>query len=82
MKNQFKITGLYYEIQGYKFRKYLDIKKVKSIRKTLDLTVIMMSPGSSRPIDGVDNNTIESEAVPDNTQSRIMEVMINCNLQA
>lgn len=28
MKTQFKITGLYYEELGFKFRKYLDIKKI------------------------------------------------------
>lgn len=81
MKTQFKITGLYYEIQGYKFRKYLDIKKVKTALKTPDLTVIMMNPGSSKPIDGIDNNSIESEAVPDNTQSQIMQVMLNCGYE-
>ena len=30
MKTQFKITGLYYEELGFKFRKYLDIKKKKT----------------------------------------------------
>lgn len=81
MKNQFKITGLFYEIQGYKFRKYLDIKKVKSALKSPDIQVIMMNPGSSRSIDGIDNNTVESEAVPDNTQSQIMKVMLNAGLE-
>ena len=81
MKTQFKITGFYYEELGFKFRKYLDIKKVKSNSKIPDLMVIMMNPGSSRPLDGIDNNTTTSEAVPDNTQSQIMKVMLNCNLQ-
>tara|TARA_R110002126_G_scaffold142546_5_gene288469 strand:- start:29827 stop:30417 length:591 start_codon:yes stop_codon:yes gene_type:complete len=81
MKNQFKITGFYYEELGFKFRKYLDIKNIKSACKTPDLMVIMMNPGSSRPLDSIDNNTKESEAVPDNTQSQIMKVMLNCNLQ-
>jgi len=81
MKTQFKITGLYYELQGYKFRKYLDIKKIKTTRKTPDLMVVMMNPGSSRAIDGIDNNTVESEAVPDNTQSQIMKVMLKAGLE-
>lgn len=77
MKNKFKITGLYYELQGYKFRKYLDIKLKTSYLKTPDLMVVMMNPGSSRPMNGIDNNTIATEAVPDNTQSQIMKVMLN-----
>lgn len=81
MKNQFKITGFYYEVQGYKFRKYLDIKKTKSGCKSPDLMIIMMNPGSSRPLDGIENNTKESLAIPDNTQNQIMKVMLNCNLQ-
>ena len=81
MKKQFKVTGFYYEELGFKFRKYLDIKKVDTDIRRPDLMVIMMNPGSSRPIDGVDNNTIESLAIPDNTQSQIMKVMLNSNLQ-
>lgn len=81
MKNQFKITGLYYEEQGFKFRKYLDIKTINSGSKIPDLMVIMMNPGSSRPVDGIENNTQESLAIPDNTQSQIMKVMLNRNLQ-
>lgn len=81
MKNQFKITGFYYEEQGFKFRKYLDIKKVKSGCKNPDLMIIMMNPGSSKPLDGIENNTKESLAIPDNTQNQIMKVMLNRNLQ-
>ena len=81
MKTQFKITGLFYELQGCKFRKYLDIKKAKTALKSPDLMVIMMNPGSSRAKDGIDNNTIESEAVPDNTQSQIMKVMLSSGLE-
>jgi hypothetical protein len=77
MKKQYKITGLYYQIQGFKFRKHLDIKNVKSSCKTPDLMVIMMNPGGSYPIDGIDNNTIASEAIPDRTQSQIIQVMQN-----
>ena len=81
MKTQFKITGFYYEVQGLKFRKYLDIKTVNSGCKIPDLMVVMMNPGSSKPVDGIENNTKESIAMPDNTQSQIMKVMLNCNLQ-
>ena len=81
MKKKFKITGFYYEKKGYKFRKFLHIKKNDSKKKTPDLMVVMMNPGSSRPIDGIENNTKESPAVPDNTQYQIMRVMVNCGLE-
>jgi hypothetical protein len=42
--------------------------------------VIMMNPGSSKPHRWYENNTKESLAIPDNTQSQIMKVQ-NCNLQ-
>lgn len=35
MKNQFKIAGFYYEELGFKFRKYLDIKKIDTNLVTL-----------------------------------------------
>ncbi|HCE54399.1 MAG TPA: hypothetical protein DER05_05070 [Lutibacter sp.] len=78
MKTQFKISGFYYEVLGFKFRKYLDIKKVNSNCKTPDLMVVLQNPGSSRPINGIDNSNEESDAIPDNTQSQIMQVMLNC----
>ena len=81
MKTQFHITGLFYEIEGYKFRKYLNIKKKNSLVQHPDIIVIMMNPGASRPLDGIDNNTVESEAVPDRTQNQIMKVMEACKLQ-
>ncbi|SFS63067.1 DUF1643 domain-containing protein [Lutibacter maritimus] len=81
IKNQFIITGLYYEELGFKFRKYLDIKKINSDICKPDIMVIMMNPGSSRPINGIDNNTEESLAIPDRTQDQIMEVMQNCDFE-
>ena len=81
MKSKFHITGLFYKIKGYKFRKYLNIKKKNSTKKTPDLMVVMMNPGGSKPIDGIDNNTVESDAFPDKTQDQIMKVMSACNLQ-
>ena len=78
MKENFHITGLFYETNGYKFRKVLNIKKKITILKVPDLMVVMMNPGKSRPLNGIDNSDVESEAIPDTTQSRIMEVMLNC----
>ncbi|MCD6112019.1 MAG: DUF1643 domain-containing protein [Bacteroidales bacterium] len=79
MRKQFNITGLFYEDQGYKFRKFLNIKKNNSVKKNPDLMVVMMNPGSSRPIDGIENNIVETDAIPDRTQDQIMRVMINCD---
>jgi len=81
MKSLFKITGLFYEIQGYKFRKYLDIQKINSSRKTPDVIAILMNSGSSKPINGIDNASEATEAIPDRTQSQIMQVMLNCGYE-
>ncbi len=37
--------------------------------------VVMMNPGSSYPLNGIDNNFLPSEAQPDITQKQIMRVM-------
>lgn len=81
MKSQFKITGLYYQELGFKFRKYLDIKKNDCDISTPDLMVMLQNRGSSRPIDGIDYNTKESEAIPDRTQSQIMKAMLNTGFE-
>ena len=81
MKSKFHITGLFYEIQGYKFRKYLNIKKKGSCVYIPEIMIVMMNPGGSKPVDGIDNNTVESDAIPDRTQDQIMRVMTACNLQ-
>lgn len=75
MNIKFKITGLFYEASGYKCRKYLNIKRVGNTQDKPDIMVVMMNPGSSYPLDGVDNNSIPSEAYPDTTQQQVMKVM-------
>lgn len=75
MKSKFDITGLFYEVGGYKCRKLLDIKRSGSRKRKPDLMVIMMNPGSSYPLNGIDNNSEASETEPDNTQLQIMKVM-------
>lgn len=84
MRDSFIIKGLFYELAEYKCRKYLDIKRKSSTDTTdsiniPDLMIVMMNPGSSYPIDGIENNTIESEAIPDRTQDQIMRVMNDSN---
>ncbi|QTD37095.1 hypothetical protein JL193_13350 [Polaribacter batillariae] len=81
MKDQFNITGIYYKIGEFKFRKVLNIKKKNSKLKTPDLMVVMMNPGSSEPLDGIDDSNIETLAKPDNTQSQIMKVMLKGDLE-
>ncbi|OUS53099.1 hypothetical protein BM607_004005 [Shewanella sp. SACH] len=75
MSTKFEVTGLFYESNGYKLRKYLDIKRVGVALSEPDLMVVMMNPGSSYPLDGIDNNSVSSEAEPDTTQQQIMKVM-------
>ncbi|UQB41926.1 DUF1643 domain-containing protein [Thiomicrospira microaerophila] len=75
MSNIFEVKGFFYESNGHKLRKYLDIKRVCVEMNEPDLMVVMMNPGSSYPLDGIDNNFIPSEAEPDNTQQQIMRVM-------
>ena len=81
MSENYQITGLFYKENGYKFRKYLNIIKNNSIKNKPDLMVIMMNPGSSRPLNGIENNKTETQAIPDNTQSQIMRIMKNCNFE-
>jgi hypothetical protein len=75
LSTKFKVTGLFYAASGYKFRKYLDIKRLGTSQNKPDLMVVMMNPGSSFPLDGLDNNSTPSEAEPDTTQQQIMKVM-------
>jgi len=72
---EFEVTGLFYKTNGYKFRKYLDIKRAGNSQSKPDLMVVMMNPGSSSPLDGNGNNLTPSAAEPDNTQQQIMKVM-------
>ncbi len=78
MRENFKITGLFYQKAGYNFRKFLNIIRNDTNRKIPDLMVVMMNPGSSRPFDGNENSFIETEAIPDKTQDQIMKIMNEC----
>lgn len=78
MRENFKITGLFYEKGGFKFRKILNIIKKETNCKIPDLMVVMMNPGSSRPLNGIDSFNVETETVPDRTQDQIMKLMNNC----
>lgn len=75
MSTKFEVKGLFYECNGYKLRKFLDITRVGVEITKPDLMVVMMNPGSSYPLDGIDNNSAPSEAEPDATQQQIMKVM-------
>ena len=77
----FKFTGLFYTQGKDKFRKYLSIK-LQSTNKTIpDLMVVMMNPGSSSPLNGIDNENIETELKIDKTQNQIKAVMEACNFE-
>lgn len=77
MREGFKITGLFYEIGAFRFRKFLNIIKNGADCDMPDLMVVMMNPGSSRPLNNNDSFNFETETVPDRTQDQIMKIMIN-----
>ena len=81
MRNDFNVTGLYYENNGFRFRKFLNILRKKSNCSSPDLMVVMMNPGSSKPINGIDSFNKETEAIPDKTQDQIMKIMDNCGFK-
>ncbi|MEI6753755.1 MAG: DUF1643 domain-containing protein [Paludibacter sp.] len=81
MENKYLANALFYEKNGYKFRKYLDLKLDRSTKKSPDIMVIMMNPGSSEPENGVDNNSVESLAKQDSTQHQIKQVLLNLGFE-
>lgn len=76
----FEIVGHFYEISSIKCRKYLDIKRKNTHLSQPDVMVIMMNPGSSYPLDRIDNNQMATAAHPDPTQDQIMAVMNKAGL--
>jgi hypothetical protein len=74
----FTITGWFYSIREFEFRKYLNIKRKGYNLDSPDIIFIMMNPGGSSPVD-VLNVEIETETIPDNTQSQIIKVMNSCS---
>jgi len=81
MRENFEIKGLFYQIDNLKCRKYLNIKKKETELQIPDLMIVMMNPGNSKPINGLDDYNKETEAIPDNTQDQIMKVMTNCGFE-
>ncbi len=77
---KFKVTGIFYNQKGYKFRKVLNIRRKDTNLSKPELLVVMMNPGNSRPVDDSFNENKEVLALPDKTQYRIMEVMLNCGI--
>lgn len=98
LKKRFDITGSFYELEInnviYKCRNRLDIKSKENINTNQpDIIVVMMNPGSSKPIDNEYiekrytvsnlNNLITSKLIetkPDNTQYQIMRLMLEREL--
>lgn len=81
MRENFTVTGHFYMTNGYKLRRFLDIRFAGKELEIPDLMIVMMNPGSSRPINGIDDSHKPTEALPDNTQDQIMRVMINAGFQ-
>jgi len=81
MKENFDITGYFYQIENLKCRKYLNIRKKNSEIQVPDLMVVMMNPGKSKPINGIDDGKQETQTIPDQTQDQIMRVMESCGFE-
>ena len=81
MKEKFHITGFYYNIDELRFRKYLNIKHKKTKLDNPDLMVVMMNPGSSKPLEQENCYNKEVIAKPDNTQAQIMKLMCSLNFE-
>ncbi len=77
MRNEYDISGLFYVVEGRKYRKYLDIRHKNTTIEKPDIMVVMMNPGSSYPIDGNEANPLPTPTVPDDTQDQIIKVMNN-----
>jgi hypothetical protein len=78
MKESFDIYGFFYQLNGLKCRKYLDIKRKKCTFGLPDLHVVMMNPGKSKPENELQYTGREVRAVADRTQHQIMRLMDNC----
>lgn len=75
MTTQFVVTGLFYQNSGYKWVNHFDIKRRGTVKEHPELMVVLMNPGSSYPLDGIENNSVAAEVHPDMTQQQIMRVM-------
>jgi len=84
--SDFYVSGHYYTLKEDStdsYRSVLRIKRINSNSQDYDLVVVMMNPGSSKPlVSGViqENWTprkkkVYSEAKPDNTQYQVMRLM-------
>jgi hypothetical protein len=73
----FETTGCYYKEDGVKYRSHLYIQKKNSNTKEIELLVIMMNPGGSKPKQTPDiiKKNEPVEVIPDMTQYQIMRVM-------
>ena len=80
MKIDFEITGCFYRLKNLNCRKHLDIKRRGYESEIPDLLVVMMNPGSSKPVDGKYCIEHESKTAPDRTQQQIMRVMERCEI--
>lgn len=80
MLERFKVTGLFYENEGRTFRKYLDIRRTGVKTAKPELMVVMMNPGSSRPLHGNFSSPKPVLVVPDSTQAQIMKLMESTGL--
>jgi hypothetical protein len=78
--HNFDINGYYYKLGDILCRKQLDIVSKDTNTNKPELMVVMMNPGSSKPLDGDDNGQKLTRSKPDNTQHQIVKLMKLCGL--
>lgn len=83
LKLIFSVTGFYYSPpKNEECRKFLNIKLNTSKQKKPDLMVVMMNPGSSKPlIESPKSYNKETPAKPDPTQYKIMRFMLETDYE-
>ena len=78
----FDIKGYFYkDDRGSYCRKYLDITAKNSNKTKPQLMIVMMNPGSSKPLSGIHDGRILTSTKPDPTQYQIMQIMDKKNIQ-
>lgn len=67
-------TGAFYSVESRKYRSVLNVSHSSYLGRSPQLMVVMMNPGSSRPLEEPKGRNISVKAVADPTQDQIIKV--------
>ena len=82
LRDIYSVQGIFYvDAFDRKCRKSLDLIRVDSERVSPEIVVVMMNPGSSHPLNDVDDDNILTPTYADPTQLQVMAVMENVGIQ-